>query len=1594
MRSAGTSRIWRGSVALAAGAMLFMMATDPVRAANPSNSKLTIQSYHNYTTAAQQVLNAHPRIFKIIKNDTAMMDAARAFKASTPNGKVIIRPLNGYGAHYTTNDGPEGAAVDWFNNVTAPSLPAWNSPDRYLIDYVEGPNEGDSCPSFTNPTESTWYSRFWVRLSQAIYDAGYASCAGSMAVGNPPGDINNQNATIAAFVPALRQIKSMGGCWSYHSYTYYFGKDPAGIEMDYSLRYRRFYALFAQSYPDLVDMPMALTEAGGEGGGGGWMIHTDQAGFTDWLTWYDGQLLQDSYILGCTLFVSDGAHNGWTTYDTDPISPWLAGYLQGQAVLPSAPTELATTAGPQRVFLRWKGGYGSQSYNVRRSTTSGGPYTVVGSQIGGPLNPTWTDTSVTNGTTYYYVVAGVTPAGEGPACAELSATPLDGYRINCGGGSVGNFGGDAYYTNGTSWATSESINTSGVTNAGPAAMYQSERHAWPEVSSFSYSLNGLQPNANYYVRLHFAETYYSSSGARRFNVAINGTAVLSSFDIYAEAGARNKALVKSFTVAANGGGVMTINYTAGGADWPKASGIEILPAPPATPTGLAATAGSAQVSLTWSATTGATNYNVKRATTSGGPYTTVATVTTAGYTNTGLTNGTTYYYVVSAINAGGESSNSSQVSGTPNGPPAAPTNLTAQFGNAQAVLSWTAGAGATSYNVKRSTTNGGPHTTIATNVTTTTYTNTGLTNGTTYYYVVSSVNAVGESANSNQASATPSGVAAADDFEAMPSWSSTFDASWGNAASFTVVSGGQTANCMQGQRTGSGSSARAKVYTITPGTSYTLTIYIKCPSGSATYWAETAYKLGSYSAQDFDQNSGTWTMVKKFADNGTNGNGDTWTQYTATFSSGTNSQVTLGYKLGSSNTNGPIVKWDTLRIQAAGSTSPTIGVSPASLSTSTYTGSSPSSQTFTVQNTGAGTLNYSISDNQTWLSVSPASGTSTGPANTHTVTYATTGLAAGTYNATITITDANATNNPQTVTVTLTVNARPTISRSPASFARSIFTGTNASSDTFTVQNTGGNTLSYSISDDQTWLSVSPASGTSTGVANTHTITYATSGLAAGSYSATITITDPNASNNPQTIPVSLTVANRPTITRSPTSIAAACYVGGNAASQAFTVQNTGGSTLDYWISVDQTWLSVDPATGISTGGANTHTVVFNTSALAVGSYSATITISDPNASNNAQTIPVSLTVSARPTITRSPTSLSATTYTGASPSAQTFTVQNTGSSTLSYSISANQTWLSIAPTTGTSTGGANTHTVTYSTASLAAGTYSATITISDSNATNNPQTIAVSLTVLARPTITRSPATLSPSCNQGGNASSQTFTVQNTGSSTLSYSISVNQTWLSVTPTSGTSTGEADTITVNYATSSLAAGTYNAAITITDSNASNNPQTIAVTLTVNAVVVTVTENFDSLPNWSSTFDAAWGNAATFSVVTGGQSGNALQAQRSGIGSSGKVKVYNISANTNYTISVYVKCPSSSSYWAECACKLGSYSAQDFDQNGGTWSMIKKFASDGTNGNGNTWTQYSATFNSGSYTQISVGFKLGSSAGNGPTVLWDTLRVQ
>ncbi|WP_322480436.1 malectin domain-containing carbohydrate-binding protein, partial [Thermogemmatispora sp.] len=104
-------------------------------------------------------------------------------------------------------------------------------------------------------------------------------------------------------------------------------------------------------------------------------------------------------------------------------------------------------------------------------------------------------------------------------------------QINAGGPAVTPFVADAYYSGGSTASTSNAIDTSGVTNPAPQAVYQSNRYG-----NFTYTIPNLTAGAAYTVRLHFAETYWSAAGKRVFNVSINGQQVLTNFDIYAAAG--------------------------------------------------------------------------------------------------------------------------------------------------------------------------------------------------------------------------------------------------------------------------------------------------------------------------------------------------------------------------------------------------------------------------------------------------------------------------------------------------------------------------------------------------------------------------------------------------------------------------------------------------------------------------------------------------------------------------------------------------------------------------------------------------------------------------------------------------------------------------------------------------------------------------------------------------------------------------------------------------------------------------------------------------------------------------------------------------
>ena len=347
----------------------------------------------------------------------------------------------------------------------------------------------------------------------------------------------------------------------------------------------------------------------------------------------------------------------------------LAALAGGSPTVPSAPTGLTATAGNAQVSLSWNASTGASSYNVKRATVSGGPYTTL-STAGTLTATTFTDTTAANGTPYYYVVSAVNSAGESPNSAQVSATPQiptsGGLHINPGGAyttSAGTvFTADQYFSGGSLYHWSDPIAST------DAPLYQVVRYS---PTSFSYNLPA--PTGNYTLKLYFADDGVSAAGQRLFNVLANGQTLLSNFDVFATAGGKAIGISKSFAVTSSGNGVavtfQAVRSTA------MVAAIELIPqggsqgpTAPSAPTGLTATAGNAQVSLSWNASNGASSYNVKRATVSGGPYTTLSTagtLTATTFTDTTAANGTTYYYVVSAVNSAGESPNSAQVSATP-----------------------------------------------------------------------------------------------------------------------------------------------------------------------------------------------------------------------------------------------------------------------------------------------------------------------------------------------------------------------------------------------------------------------------------------------------------------------------------------------------------------------------------------------------------------------------------------------------------------------------------------------------------------------------------------------------------------------------------------------------------------------------------------------------------------------------------------------------------------------------------------------------------------------------------------------------------------
>ena len=195
---------------------------------------------------------------------------------------------------------------------------------------------------------------------------------------------------------------------------------------------------------------------------------------------------------------------------------------------------------------------------------------------------------------------------------------------------------------------------------------------------------------------------------------------------------------------------------------------------------------------------------------------------------------------------------------------------------------------------------------------------------------------------------------------------------------------------------------------------------------------------------------------------------------------------------------------------------PAIGMSPTSLSfTAKQGGGDPTAQTLTISNTGGGTLSWSASHDATWLGHSPNTGTGTG---TVTISVTTGTLTAGTYSGQVTLWPTGATS--VTVPVTFAVTAAPTINLSPSSLSYAATQGAaNPTNQNISLTNSGG-TFNWTVSDDASWLAVSPASGSGS---STLTTSVNTAGLIAGTYNGTLTVSAAGTSS--KTVAVTLTVS-------------------------------------------------------------------------------------------------------------------------------------------------------------------------------------------------------------------------------------------------------------------------------------------------------------------------------------------------------------------------------------------------------------------------------------------------------------------------------------
>ena len=347
----------------------------------------------------------------------------------------------------------------------------------------------------------------------------------------------------------------------------------------------------------------------------------------------------------------------------------------------------------------------------------------------------------------------------------------------------------------------------------------------------------------------------------------------------------------------------------------------------------------------------------------------------------------------------------------------------------------------------------------------------------------------------------------------------------------------------------------------------------------------------------------------------------------------------------------------------------------------------------------------------------------------------------------------------------------PTIVVTPASFQFACTVGgTIPAAQSIQITNSGGGTLNWSATTSATWLSVAAASGTAP---STLSVLVSPTGLGAGTYTGSVQISAAGASNSPVSVTVTLTVAPaQPVLAVSPQALTFNYTVGVTIlAAQSIQVTNSGGGTLNWSATTSATWLTVAAASGTA---PSTLSVLVSPTGLGAGTYTGSVQISAAGASNSPVSVAVTLTVApAPPVLAVSPQALTFnSTVGGTTPAAQGISITNTGGGALSWVASASAAWVGLSPASGTAPAMLS---VSANPATLAAGSYSATVLITAAGATGSAAAVSVALVVQ-----TPQPAITGVSVSGGGADIAQNAWVSIYGVNLAPANVGAGLTWSS----------------------------------------------------------------------------------------------------------------------------------------------------------------------------------------------------------------------